>query len=116
MADCGSGTTHSFVVSKKGVFSSFDPPGAVSSGASTVNPSGAVFGAYTDSAGVEHGYLRSHGTFTTIDFPGAIFTFVGAGNPERDSVGTYIDTSGVQHSSVEQQRFHLVRPSRSNRQ
>jgi hypothetical protein len=98
VADCGSGTTHSFVVSKKGVFSSFDPPGAVSSGASTVNPSGAVFGAYTDSAGVEHGYLRSHGTFTTIDFPGAIFTFVGAGNPERDSVGTYIDTSGVQHS------------------
>src|SRR5580704_12292309 len=82
VADCGSGTTHSFVVSKKGVFSSFDPPGAVSSGASTVNPSGAVFGAYTDSAGVEHGYLRSHGTFTTIDFPGAIFTFVGAGNPE----------------------------------
>lgn len=35
-------TNHSFVVSKHGEFTSFDPPGAVSSQASTVNPSGAV--------------------------------------------------------------------------
>ena len=39
---CGSfgapNTTHSFVVSKKGVFTSFDPPGAISSTASTVKP------------------------------------------------------------------------------
>ena len=87
-------TNHSFVVSKKGVFTSFDPPGAVSSTASTVNPSGAVVGAYTDSGGVTHGYLRYHGTFTTIDFPGAIFTFAGANNPEGDIVGVEFDTSG----------------------
>ena len=68
VASCASGTTHSFTVSKKGVFTSFDPPGAVSSTASTVNPSRAVVGAYTDSAGMTHGYLLYHGTYATIDF------------------------------------------------
>jgi hypothetical protein len=91
-------TNHSFVVSKKGAFTSFDPPGAVSSTASTVNPSGAVVGAYTDSGGVTHGYLLDHGTFTTIDFPGAIFTFAGGNNAEGDIVGEYNDTAGVGHS------------------
>jgi hypothetical protein len=91
-------TNHSFVISKKGDYTFFDPPGAVSSTASTVNPSGAVVGTYTDSNGVTHGYLLEHGTFTTIDFPGATFTFVGGNNPSGDMVGEYIDTSGVTHS------------------
>jgi hypothetical protein len=91
-------TSHSFVVSKRGVFTSFDPPGAISSNASTVNPAGAVVGAYTDNAGNGHGYLFDHGKFTTIDFPGAIFTFAGGGNAEGDIIGVYIDTAGVGHS------------------
>jgi hypothetical protein len=94
----GPSTNHSFVRSKKGVFTSFDPPGAISSTASTVNPSGAVVGAYTDNVGNGHGYLLDHGTFTTIDFPGAIFTFAGGGNPEGDIIGEYNDTAGVGHS------------------
>ena len=93
-----SSTNHSFTVSKKGVFTSFDPPGATSSTASTVIPSGAVVGFYTDSGGVGHGYLLYHGTFTTIDFPGSTFTFVGAANPELQMVGLYTDTSAVSHS------------------
>jgi hypothetical protein len=52
VASCLSGVTHSFVISKKGAFTSFDPPGAVSSLAVTVIASGAVFGSYTDGAGV----------------------------------------------------------------
>jgi hypothetical protein len=91
-------TSHSFVESKKGVFTSFDPPGAISSTASTVNPAGAVVGAYTDNAGNGHGYLLDHGTFTTIDFPGAISTFGGGGNAEGGIVGEYVDTAGVAHS------------------
>jgi hypothetical protein len=91
-------TNHSFTVSKKGVFTSFDPPGAVSSTASTVNPSGAVVGTYTDSGGVTHGYLKYHGTFATIDFPGAILTFAGGNNPEGDIVGEYNDAAGVGHA------------------
>ena len=98
VASCASGTFHSFTVSKKGVFASFDPPGAVSSTASTVNPSGAVVGAYTDSGGVTHGYLLFHGKFATINFPGSIFTFAGGNNPEGDVVGEYVDTANVAHS------------------
>jgi hypothetical protein len=88
-------TQHSFVESKKGVFTFFDPPGATSSGASTVNPSGAVVGAYTDTVGeLFHGYLLKNGTYTTIDFPGALYgTFAGGGNPENDIVGLYNYTS-----------------------
>ncbi len=91
-------TNHSFTVSKKGTLTSFDPPGAVSSTASTVNPSGAVVGAYTDSGGVTHGYLLYHGSFTTIDFPGSILTFAGGNNPEGDIIGEYIDAAKVAHS------------------
>ena len=91
-------TNHSFVRSKKGIFTSFDPPGAISSTASTVNPSGAVVGAYTDNVGNGHGYLLDHGTFTTIDFPGAIFTFAGGNNAEGNVVGLYTDTARVNHS------------------
>ena len=98
VASCASGVTHSFVLSKKGVISGFDPPGAVSSVASVVIASRAVFGAYTDRAGVNHGYQPYHGRFTTIDYPGAIFTFVGGANPEGDSVGAYTDTWNVTHS------------------
>jgi hypothetical protein len=90
-------TNHSFTVSKKGAFTSFDPPGAVSSTASTVNPSGAVVGAYTDSAGVTHGYLHYHGTFATTDVPGGIFTFDGGNNPSGDIVGAWTDTANVTH-------------------
>jgi hypothetical protein len=91
-------TNHSFVVSKRGVFTGFDPPGAVSSLAGPVNPSGAVVGDYTDSGGVLHGYLRYHGRFATIDFPGAKFTFAGANNPQGDIVGQYGDPAGVDHA------------------
>jgi len=84
-------TSHSFVESKKGVFTIFDPPGATSSSASTVSPSGTVVGAYTDTVGeLFHGYLLKHETYTVIDFPGAVFgTFAGGGNPENDIVGLY---------------------------
>ncbi len=91
-------TNHSFTVSKKGAFTSFDPPGAVSSTASTVNPSGAIVGAYTDSGGVTRGYLLYHGTYATIDFPGSTLTFAGGNNPEGDIIGEYIDAAKVAHS------------------
>ena len=90
--------THSFVKSKEGVFTSIDPPGATSSEASSVNPSGEVVGIYTDNAGIGHGYILDHGTFTTIDFPGATFTFLGGGNAEGDVAGFYFDAAGVYHS------------------
>ncbi|HET9280631.1 MAG TPA: hypothetical protein VFR24_01600 [Candidatus Angelobacter sp.] len=97
VASCASGVSHSFVVSRKGEFTSFDPPVAISSSTAAVSPSGTVFGDYTDAGGVGHGYVLDHGTFTTIDFPGSIFTFVGGGNFEGDSVGEYSDPAGDGH-------------------
>jgi len=95
--------THGFLVSKKGVFSAtFDPPGATSSSTSTVIPSGAVVGAYTDLSGTTcstqcQGYMLFHGTYATINFPGSSFTFAGGANAEGNIVGIYTDASGAGH-------------------
>jgi hypothetical protein len=95
--------THSFLVSKKGVFSAtFDPPGAASSTSSVVIPSGAVVGAYTDLTGTTcstqcQGYMLFHGSYSTINYPGAAFTFAGGANAPGDIVGIYTDASGVSH-------------------
>ena len=95
--------THSFLVSKKGVFSAtFDPPGAISSTTSVVIPSGAVVGASTNVSGTTcatecQGYMLFHGTYATISFPGATFTFAGGANAEGNIVGIYNDASDVGH-------------------
>jgi hypothetical protein len=95
--------THGFLVSKKGVFSAtFDPPGAVSSVATIIIPSGAVFGIYDKV--VEgtcfnqcQGYMLFHGTYATINYPGSSYTEIGGANAAGSAVGLYIDTSGVGH-------------------
>jgi hypothetical protein len=95
--------THSFLVSKKGVFSAtFDPPGALSSTSSVVIPSGAVVGAYTNQTGTTcsaqcQGYMLFHGSYATISFPGSSFTFAGGANASGNIVGIYTDASGAGH-------------------
>ena len=94
---------HSFVESKNGVFTIFDPPGATSSIAGTGNPSGAVVGGYTNNGGSTcitecQGYLLEHGTFTTINFPQSTFTSLSGVNAPGDIVGAYVDAAGVFHS------------------
>ena len=95
--------THSFLVSKKGVFSAtFDPPGAASSTSSVVIPNGAVIGAYTDLSGTTcatqcQGYMLFHGASATVTFPGSSFTFAGGANAEGNVVGIYADASGAGH-------------------
>ncbi|GLQ89023.1 hypothetical protein [Dyella flagellata] len=106
-AACGAtgnpNVTHSFLLSKQGVFSAtFDPPGATSSTSSVVIPSGAVIGAYTHLAGTTcstqcQGYLLYHGSYATISYPGAAFTFAGGANAPGDVVGVYTDAAGVSH-------------------
>jgi hypothetical protein len=95
--------THSFLVSKKGVFSAtFDPPGATGSTPSVVIPSGAVVGAFTTASGTTcstqcEGYLLYHGSYATINYPGSSFTFAGGANAEGTIVGIYTDSSGAGH-------------------
>ena len=100
---CAAGSFHSFVVSKKGVFTSFDPPGAVSgSETSVVIPSGAVVGDYSTSGTGTcitecQGYLLYHGEYATINYPGSSFTFAGGANAPGDIVGIYTDSAGNGH-------------------
>lgn len=84
-------TNESFVLSRAGTYTSFNPTGATSSESSTVSLLGAVVGDYTDDVGeLNHGYLLSHGSYTTLDFPGATTgTFAGGGNVSNDVVGIY---------------------------
>jgi hypothetical protein len=63
-----------------------------------INKAGAVAGFYLDSAGVEHGFLRStKGGFTKIDAPGAVITQAESINTAGDISGFYADSSGVVH-------------------
>ena len=76
-------------------FTSFDFPGATTTGASGINADGAVVGFYVDSAGKTHGYLLSGGTFTSIDYPGALATTTGGINSQGDIVGSHVDAAGL---------------------
>ncbi|HLI63771.1 MAG TPA: hypothetical protein VKV05_10245 [Terriglobales bacterium] len=96
---------HSFVLSKKGgVFTTFDPPGATSSEAAVVIPSGAVVGVYDTLAEatcdtVCQGYMLFDGRYTTITYPGSQFTFATGANAEGKIVGAYYDpVFGVYHA------------------
>jgi hypothetical protein len=52
------GVGHSFLLSN-GVFTSFDPPGAIFSDAAGINPGGIIVGIYVDSANAVHGFIRT---------------------------------------------------------
>jgi hypothetical protein len=101
-----SATLHSFVLSRSGVFTSFDPPGATGSIASTVSLLGVVVGSY-DTAPEPTcrtqclGYVLSHGNYTTLSYPGSSFTFASGGNVWNTVVGVYFDASGSGHAFLE---------------
>jgi hypothetical protein len=81
--NCATANTGGFVMSPDGVFSLFQPPGMLLAspvggfGGSLLAPhsisideAGDVTGSYTDTGGVEHGFVRNpYGTLTTFDPP-----------------------------------------------
>jgi hypothetical protein len=97
---------HGFVLSRSGVFTSFDPPGATGSEPSTVSLLGVVVGSYdtldeptcTTQCLV---YVLSHGNYTTLSYPGASFTFAGGGNIWNSVTGIYFDSAGNGHGFLE---------------
>src|SRR5580693_750433 len=63
-----------------------------------INKGGAIAGFYLDSAGVEHGFLRSaKGAISKINAPGAAITQAESMNTAGDIAGFYADSSGVLH-------------------
>ncbi|HTZ98108.1 MAG TPA: hypothetical protein VMB18_17025 [Terriglobales bacterium] len=97
---------HSFVLSRTGVFTSFDPPGATGSEPSTVSLLGVVVGSYDT---IEEPtcttqclvYVLSQGRYATLSYPGALFTFAGGGNVWNAVTGIYFDSSGNGHGFLE---------------
>ena len=62
-----------------------------------INAAGDVVGWYTDSNGVEHGFLLSGGNATTIDYSGAAYTVLEGINDKGTISGYYGDKSGIIH-------------------
>lgn len=102
----GSADTHSFLRASDGTYTTFDPPGAASSGAVNINANGIVVGNFVDNGSISHAYLRnSDGTFVILDAPGAgqspiSGTYVVAINDSGTIAGWYTDANGVRHGFV----------------
>jgi probable HAF family extracellular repeat protein len=101
-----SATFHSFVRSRSGTFTSFDPPGATGSEAAVVSLLGVVVGSYDTASEPTcstqcDGYLLAHGNYTTITYPGSSFTFAGGANVWNTVVGIYVDSAGNGHGYIE---------------
>jgi uncharacterized membrane protein len=101
------GFSHGFLLSKKGVLTTLDFPGASDTAAYGINESGTVVGAWDllDSGGnllAEHGFTWNNGSFSEVDFPGSGDTFVGGNNARGDFVGEYDSgpTATVGHGFV----------------
>jgi probable HAF family extracellular repeat protein len=89
--------THGYVVDF-GKFSPFDVPNSNLTAAWDVNPEREIVGAFRDTAGKFHGFLRTRrGGYMPIDFPGATATRAFGINPRGEVVGVYIDSAGRTH-------------------
>ena len=101
------GFTHGFLLSKKGVVTTLDFPGASDTIAFGINESGTVVGQWDllDSNGtllINHGFVWKNGSFTQVDFPGAGDTYLFGINARGDLVGGW-DTaiaSPLEHGFV----------------
>ena len=102
---------HGYVRTGDGKITSFDVlnagtgagQGTLVSSVDALTPAGALAGFYTDSSGVEHGYLRTrHGAIAEFDAPGAGTasgqgTFSGGINPSLTINGFFLDSNNVFH-------------------
>ena len=87
-------------------FVTVDHPAAVGQTYLTsILSNGTAVGAYTDGAGVTHGFVRdARGHMTTVDVPGAAHTYLtGIGAPGL-LTGTFADPAGAQHGFVRDRR------------
>lgn len=83
-----------------GKCSTFNFPKAISTTAIGVNKSGQISGEYTDSSGVNHGFLRTGNAIQTIDYPASTGTLGYRLNDNGQIAGIYSDTLGAVHGFV----------------
>lgn len=101
------GFLHGFLLSKKGVVTTLDFPGASDTAAYGINESGTVVGQWDllDSNGnllINHGFVWKNGSFTQVDFPGSGDTYLFGINARGDLVGGWDSgvTSPLEHGFV----------------
>jgi hypothetical protein len=70
-----SGVTHGFTLTKKGVFTSFDPPGSTLTSPGFISPQGDIVGGYNDASNVSHGFILSGGTTRRLTTQGRLEPF-----------------------------------------
>jgi hypothetical protein len=88
--------TQFFLRGSDGVYTTFSPPHAISSGSETgllavngINDAGEIVGSYPDSTSVLHGFIRkTDGTFTALDAISAV-------SGEYGTVATGLNSSGA---------------------
>lgn len=103
----GSNVNHGFLRAPGGTITTFDAPGAGTSGSfpyfqgsfgSSINGAGVITGNYVDPSNVEHGFLRAPGgAITTFDAPGALNTGAFSINEAGTITGSFDDASSVGH-------------------
>jgi hypothetical protein len=71
---------HGFSLTAGGVFTSFDPPGSISTIPNFINPQGVIVGSYYDGTAT-HGFILNEGTYTIVNVPGAGGTALSGINP-----------------------------------
>src|SRR5579863_2983846 len=54
---------HGFTL-EKGIYTTIDPPGSVSTTPNWISPEGTIVGGFTDTGGVSHGFILEGGTYT----------------------------------------------------
>ena len=114
---------HGLVRSREGKSTTYDVPGAQSTGcpgcSSGLNQLGIIAGIYADANSVNHGFVRNpDGKFTTFDVPGAgtdpyegtgCFSDCSTSINDRGAItGTYIDTNFVFHGYLRNPNGKIV--------
>ena len=72
-----------------GIYSTFDGPNAMNTGANGINDLGQVVGWYEGADQFSHGFLRTAAEFTTLDYPGAQNTLAYGINSSGQIVGVF---------------------------
>jgi probable HAF family extracellular repeat protein len=84
-----------------GVYTSYNYPGAVSTGFTGINDAGTIVGNYFDAQGNSHGfYIPQGGTPIPVNYPNEPSTQPNAINNLGQVVGYYTDAKGLQHGFV----------------
>lgn len=89
-------------ITRNGVTTQLDFPGAYGTSANAINANGLISGNYRDSAQNPFAFIydSNNSNWYSIMYPGAVETRLFHGNSDTQFVGYYIDTDNVYHSLV----------------